>query len=141
MGFTIGIWLLLLGLGLALVAVFAWRSDTLTGVIGVVLSVPCAAWLLRTIQEIDSHSTWSESPMPRTYYYVLVAACGIAALTCAYYIVRGVICFVRSRRRARAVVPEQPHDGATKTCPYCGGTVPAQAIACKHCERDLYQRG
>jgi hypothetical protein len=132
-----GDWLLLLGLGLAPIIVFAWRNDTLTGVVGVILSVFSASWLMRTIQAIDSRAAWSVSPVPQAYYYVLVAACVILALGSTYDIVRGALRLAQSRN-AREIVPELPPATDTRICSHCGGTVSAQAIACKHCEGDLY---
>src|ERR1035437_9245355 len=128
------VWLLLIGLALATSVVFVWRSDTLTGVIGVVLGVFCAVWLLGVIQASNSRHTWSASPIPRAYYYALVAACGVAAVTSAYYAVRGLIRFADARRRARMFVPDvqqRPTVTATRACPHCGRMIPAQAIACK----------
>ena len=134
--------LLLVGLPLALAVVFVWRSDTLTGVVGVILGVFCAAWLLRVIEVIDSQQMWSASLMPRTWYYVLVAGCGIVAVTSAWHVVAGLANSVSLRRRARVFVPgamERPNGAATRVCPRCGGTIPAQAVACKYCGQDVPQ--
>jgi putative copper export protein len=132
--------LLLLGLPLVLVIVFVWRSDTLTGAIGVILGVLCAAWLLRAIQTIDLQHAWSASPIPRIWYYVLVTGCGVAALTSVYYAVMGLVHLVWLRPRARVVASdttERPLGTATKVCPNCGRTILARAIACKYCEADV----
>jgi hypothetical protein len=136
--------LLLLGLPLVLVVVFVWRSDTLTGAMGVILSVFCAAWLLRAIQAIDLQHAWSASPIPRTWYYVLVTVCGVAAVTSAYYVVMGLVHFVWLRQRARVVASdatERPLGTATRVCPHCGRTILARAIACRYCETDVHPQG
>jgi hypothetical protein len=135
-----GGWLLPLGLVVAWTVVFAWRNDTVTGVTGLLLSVFAASWLMRTIQAIDFQASWRVSPVPRVYYGVLIALCVLLALASAYDIFRGVLGFGQARR-AREIQTELPPADApfdTATCPYCGGAVSPQALACKHCEGDLY---
>jgi len=136
MEFAVNSWLVVLGLAVAFVVVFAWRSDILTGLIGIVLGVLCIRGLLNTIDVIDSQSAWAASSTPRTYYYVLVAACGIAVVTCVFYVIRGAFRYV-AYRMAQRTADEHPHASGTKRCPYCGATVAAEAIACKYCEQDI----
>jgi ribosomal protein L40E len=137
---TIGVTLLLLGLGLALVSVFAWRSSIITGSIGVVLSGFCAVWLLRTIDTFEGQSAWASAPMTLAQYEALLVACGAVAVAGALYGISGVVSLVRSRRRAVASVPERAVTAGTQVCRHCGKRVPAKAIACKYCERDLHPR-
>jgi hypothetical protein len=137
---AIGVTLLLLGLGLALVSVFAWRSSVLTGVIGFVLSASCAVWLVSSLQTMDANAAWGTAPMSRTTYGLLLSLCGIVALASAAYGIGGVVRLVQSRRRAVSAVSERAPTGGTQVCRHCGRTVPAKAIACKYCERDLHPR-
>jgi hypothetical protein len=135
-----GGWLLLLGLVVAWIAVFAWRNDTVSGVTGLLLSVFAGFWLVRTIQAIDSQAGWGISPVPRVYYQVLIALSVLLALASAYDVLRGALGFAQARR-AREIETELPPADApadTATCPHCGGAVSPQAIACKHCDGDLY---
>jgi ribosomal protein L40E len=141
MGFNIGIGLLLFGVALAFVSVFAWRSSLITGGIGLVLSTSCAVWLLWTMAAMDVQSAWSASPVSRAYYEVLVAACGVVAIVSVVSVVWGTFSLVRARTRARASIASSAPVTGMKACRHCGKLVPAQAIACRHCERDLHQRG
>jgi hypothetical protein len=138
---TIGITLILIGLGLAFVSVFAWRSSVVTGAIGVVLCAYCAVWLVSSMQAIEAASAWGSAPLPRTTYGLLLALCCIVALASAAYGIGGVIRLVRSRRRTVNALPERAPTGATQVCRHCGKRVPAKAIACRYCERDLHPRG
>jgi predicted RNA-binding Zn-ribbon protein involved in translation (DUF1610 family) len=110
----------------------------------VILGVLCAAWLLRAVQTVDLQHAWSASPIPRTWYYVLVTGCGVAAVTSAYHVVMGLVRFAGSRQRARAVASdaaERPLDTATRVCPNCGRMILARAIACRYCEADVHPQG
>jgi hypothetical protein len=136
-----GGWLLPLGLVVAWLVVFAWRNDTVSGVTGLLLSVFAGSWLIRTIRAIDSPAGRGVSSVPRAYYEVLVAVCVLLALASAYDIFRGVVGMAQARQ-AREIETELPPADApldTATCPHCGGAVSPQAIACKHCEGDLFR--
>ena len=133
--------LLLLGLPLVLLVVFVWRSDTVTGAIGVMLGVFCMLWLLQTIQANDSLHTWNTALLSRTWYEVLLAGCAIAIVTSAYSFAMGLINIFVLRQRALVLVPdtrEGPVGAETRLCPHCGKRIPVQAVACSCCESDVH---
>jgi hypothetical protein len=136
---SIGTWLLLLGLGLALVVTVAWRNDLLTGLVGLAVSTSVATWLVLTIRALDARSEWGGSIVERDYYIALVGACVAAAVAGIWHVVTGVRQYLRLRR-ARVVASGDPATTETRICPHCGGSIPARAFVCKHCERDCYPR-
>jgi len=135
--------LLLLGLPLVLLVVFVWRSDIVTGAIGVMLGAFCTLRLLQTIQANDSLHTWNAALISRTWYEVLVAGCAIAVVTSAYSCAMGLINIFVLRQRALVLVPdtrEGPVGAETRPCPHCGKRIPVQAVVCSCCESEEHPR-
>jgi hypothetical protein len=135
--------LLLFGLPSALLAVFAWRSEPVTGAIGTILGVFCAAWIVQVIQANDAMQTWNASLLSHDGYNVLVAGCGVAIVTSSYSFVMGVANVIALRRRALVLVPDKregPVGVETRCCPHCGERIRAEALVCAYCEKDVFPR-